>query len=47
MEDLSRARKNNTKTKKEGIAKGLCILTPGKSLFTGLKFIKNIKSSES
>ena len=41
--DLSRARKNNTKTKTEGNAKGLFILTPDKSLFNGLEFIKNIK----
>ena len=42
-EDLSRARKNNTKTKTECSAKSLFILTSDKSLFNGLEFIKNIK----
>ena len=46
-EDLSRARKNNTNTKTEGNAKGLFILTPDKTIFNGLEFIKNIKSNDS
>ena len=46
-ENLSRARKNKAKTKTEGNAKELFILTPEKSLFNGLDFVKNIKSNES
>ena len=46
-EDLSRARINKAKTKTEGNAKELFILTPDKSLFNGLEFVKNIKSNES
>ena len=46
-EDLSRACKNNTKTKIEGNGKGLFVLIPNKSLFNGLELIKNIKSNES
>ena len=39
------ARKNKAKTKTEGNAKGLYILTPDQSLFNGLEFIKNTKSN--
>ena len=45
--DLSRARKNKVKTKTEGNAKRLFILTRDKSLFNGLEFIKNMKSNKS
>ena len=47
MEDLLRARKNKIETKTEGNVKGIFILTPDKSLFNGLEFIKNIKSNDS
>ena len=46
-EDLSGSRKNKAKTKTEGNAKRLFILTRDKSLFNGLEFIKNMKSNES
>ena len=46
-EDLSRARESKAKPKTGGNAKGLFILTPDKSLFNGLEFIKNIKSNDS
>ena len=45
-EDLIRARKYKAETKTESSVKGLFILTPDKSLFNGLKFIKNIKSNK-
>ena len=43
MEDLSRSRKNKSKIKAEGNAKGLFILNPDKSLFNGLEIIKSMK----
>ena len=46
-EDLSRSSKNKAKTKTERNAKGLFILTPDKSLFNTLEFIKNMKSNKS
>ena len=47
QEDLLRARKNKAETKTKGNGKELFILTPEKSLFNEIEFIKNIKSNES
>ena len=47
QEDLLRARKNKAETKTRGNGKELFILTPEKSLFNEIEFIKNIKSNES
>ena len=43
MEDLSRSRKNKSKTKTEGNAKELFILNPDKLLFNGLEIIKSME----
>ena len=47
QEDLLRARKNKAETKTEGNSKELFILTPEKSLFNEIEFIKNIRRNES
>ena len=39
-EDLLRPYQNKTETKTEGNVEGLLMLTPEKSLFNGIEFIK-------